>query len=63
MSINRSSFEFLTKLEKLKLDHNQITYISEGAFNFTNSLRSLYVSYINFIYILFDIYHVMIHIL
>lgn len=42
-SIDRGSFEYLEKLEKLKLDHNQIAYVSDGAFNFTTSLRILYV--------------------
>jgi len=42
-SIDRASFEYLTKLEKLKLDHNQIAYVSDGAFNFTTNLRILYV--------------------
>lgn len=42
-SIERESFEHLTKLERLKLDHNQITYISDGAFNYTINLRVLYV--------------------
>lgn len=41
-SIERGSFEYLTKLEILKLDHNQIAYISDGAFNFTPNLRVLY---------------------
>lgn len=42
-SIERDTFEFLEKLEKLKLDHNQITYISDGAFASTPNLQILYV--------------------
>jgi len=44
ISIERGSFESLTKLERLKLDHNQITYVSDGAFNYTTNLRILYVN-------------------
>lgn len=54
-SIDRGSFEYLTKLEKLKLDHNQIAYVSDGAFNFTTNLRILYASYKY--YLIFAMYY------
>lgn len=56
-SINQSSFEYLTKLEKLKLDHNQIAYVSDGAFNFTTNLRILYVYYKYYSIYKFAMYH------
>lgn len=43
MSIERGTFEYLEKLEKLKMDHNQITYIWDGAFGSTPNLQILYV--------------------
>ena len=42
-TIERDTFEFLEKLKKLKLDHNQITYIADGAFSSTPNLQILYV--------------------
>ena len=41
MSIERGTFEYLGKLEKLKMDQNKVTYISDGAFNNTPNLQIL----------------------
>lgn len=40
-TIERGTFEFLGKLEELRLDHNKITFIADGAFNNTPNLRIL----------------------
>lgn len=40
-SIERGTFEYLGRLEKLKMDENRLSYISEGAFNNTLYLQIL----------------------
>lgn len=40
-AIYRETFEYLTKLKRLKLDNNQIVQIANGAFNNTPNLQIL----------------------
>jgi Leucine-rich repeat (LRR) protein len=40
-AIEKETFEHLSKLQKLYLNNNKITYIAEGAFNSTPSLEVL----------------------
>jgi len=40
-AIGKETFEHLSKLQKLHLSNNKITYIAEGAFNSTPALEVL----------------------